>query len=235
MLQRLPVFLDLSDRRVVLVGAGRVAAGKLAQLLAAGADVLVVAPEVQPAVARAGVAIVQRAFVAADLDGAWLAVAAAPPEVNRQVAAAAAARRVFVNAVDDPAHATAYLGGVVRRGRVTVAISTGGAAPALAGLLREAIDDVLPRDLARWMAQARRQRDLWRRRGVPIAERRPLLLEALNALYARGTAGARGRREPPGSPTRQPRSGGRAGWGPASSQDVPPACPWLHGPEDTWL
>ena len=55
------------------------------------------------------------------------------------MAAAAAARNLFVNAVDDRASATAYLGGVVRRGDVTIAISTGGAAPALAGLLREAV------------------------------------------------------------------------------------------------
>ncbi len=67
-------------------------------------------------------------------------MAAAPPEVNRQVVVAAEARRVFVNAVDDPPNATAYLGGVVRRYGVIVAISTGGRAPALAGLMREALD-----------------------------------------------------------------------------------------------
>ena len=60
-------------------------------------------------------------------------MAAAPPEVNREVAAAAEERRLFVNAVDDPAHASLYLGGVVRRGGVTAAISTDGRAPALAG------------------------------------------------------------------------------------------------------
>ncbi len=81
-------------------------------------------------------------------------VAAAPPEVNRQVLAAAEARQLFVNAVDDPPHATAYLGGVVRRDGVTVAISTGGRAPALAGLLREALDAWLPDDLDAWMAAA---------------------------------------------------------------------------------
>ena len=91
--------------------------------------------------------VIERAFAPADLDGARWVVAAATPEVNREVAAAAAARGLFVNAVDDPAAATAYLGGVVRRGGVALAISTGGVAPALAGLLREALEAVLPHDL----------------------------------------------------------------------------------------
>ncbi|MEQ1910287.1 MAG: bifunctional precorrin-2 dehydrogenase/sirohydrochlorin ferrochelatase, partial [Vicinamibacterales bacterium] len=147
----LPIFLHLRGRRVVLVGAGPVGASKLGQLLAAGAEVRVVAPEVHADVAAAPVQIEQRAFVASDLDDAWLVVAAATPEVNRQVADAAEARRIFVNAVDDPPNATAYLGGVVRRDGVTLAISTSGEAPAIAGMLREALDDVLPRDVAAWM------------------------------------------------------------------------------------
>jgi uroporphyrin-III C-methyltransferase/precorrin-2 dehydrogenase/sirohydrochlorin ferrochelatase len=103
--------------------------------------------------------------------------------VNREVAAAAEARHLFVNAVDDPAAASAYAGGVVRRGSITVAISTGGGAPALAGLLREALDAVLPEDLERWLTTARELRPGWRAEGVPMEGRRPLLLEALNRLY----------------------------------------------------
>ena len=139
-----PVFLKLQGRRVVMVGGGKVAAGKLDGLLAAGAQVTVVAPEIRPELEQPGVTLVRRAFEAADLDGAWYVVAAAPADVNRQVGAAADERRVFVNAVDDPAQATAYLGGVVRRAGVTIAISTEGRAPALAGLLREALDASLP-------------------------------------------------------------------------------------------
>jgi uroporphyrin-III C-methyltransferase/precorrin-2 dehydrogenase/sirohydrochlorin ferrochelatase len=187
----LPVFLTLAGRRVVLVGGGGVAASKLQSLLAAGADVTVVSPEVRSEIESASVTIARRRFTPADLDEAWLAVAAAPPEVNQQVAAAAAERRLFVNAVDDPAHATAYLGGVVRRDGVTVAISTNGHAPGLAGLLREALDAVLPRDLGEWMEVARRERLHWRRDGVAMAKRRPLLLRALNRLYG-GSAEAPG-------------------------------------------
>src|SRR5262245_33402916 len=182
----LPVFLTLAGRRVVIVGGGPVAASKLQALLAAAADIAVVAPEICPEIQAAGVAIVRRAFVPADLDDAWLVVAAAPPAVNREVADAAAARRLFVNAVDDPAHATAYLGGVIRRDGVTVAISTDGQAPGLAGLLREALDALLPREIGEWLAVARRERAAWRRDSIPMKERRPLLLRALNRIY--GTA-----------------------------------------------
>jgi len=179
----LPLFVNLAGRRVVLVGGGPLASSKLAQLLAAGADVFVVAPAVQEDIVEAGVTLARRAFAASDLDGAWLVVAAATPEVNRRVAEAAAARRVFVNAVDDPANATAFLSGVVRRGGVTLAVSTSGEAPGLTALLREALEAVLPRDLGAWVREARRQRTAWKRDGVAMSARRPLLLEALNRLY----------------------------------------------------
>jgi uroporphyrin-III C-methyltransferase/precorrin-2 dehydrogenase/sirohydrochlorin ferrochelatase len=179
----LPLFVTLAGRRVVLVGGGPVAAAKLRQLQAVGADVLVVAPEVHVDIVRSGAAVARRPFEAADLDGAWLVVAAATPEVNRAVATAAETKQLFVNAVDDPPNASAFLSGVVRRADVTVAISTSGDAPALAGLLREALDAVLPEDLEKWMAVAREERAKWRRDGVPMDQRRPLLLEALNKIY----------------------------------------------------
>jgi uroporphyrin-III C-methyltransferase/precorrin-2 dehydrogenase/sirohydrochlorin ferrochelatase len=178
-----PVFLKLDDRPVLLVGGGLVAASKLEGLLAAGARVTVVAPDVGPNIERPGVTVKRRAFEAEDVDGAWWVVAAAPPEVNRQVLDAAESRRVWVNAVDDPPNATAYLGGVVRRDGVTVAISTSGRAPALAGLLREALDAWLPADLGSWMTAADEARKNWRQDGVPMERRRPMLLETLNRLY----------------------------------------------------
>jgi uroporphyrin-III C-methyltransferase/precorrin-2 dehydrogenase/sirohydrochlorin ferrochelatase len=179
----LPVFLKLTGRKVVLVGGGRVAAGKLPALKEARAEVLVVAPEVKPEISGPGVRVEKRAFQPEDLDGAWYVVAAATPEVNREVAAAAEKRRIFINAVDDKEHATAYLGGVLARGGVMVAFSTAGAAPGLAGLLREAIDAMLPEDLERWVAEAENLRSDWKAAGVPMSDRRPLLLQALNKIY----------------------------------------------------
>ncbi|GEJ58093.1 uroporphyrinogen-III C-methyltransferase [Anaeromyxobacter diazotrophicus] len=179
----LPLFVKLAGRPVVVVGGGAMAALRVRQLAEVGARVTVVAPEVREEVARAAGAVVRRGFLPEDLDGAWLAVAAATPEVNRAVAAAAEARRLLVNAVDDPEHASAYTAGVVRRGEATVAISTGGRAPALAGLLREAIDAVLPRELGRWVELGEAERGAWKRGKVPLATRRPMLLRKLNALY----------------------------------------------------
>ncbi|HLL21856.1 MAG TPA: NAD(P)-dependent oxidoreductase [Kofleriaceae bacterium] len=182
--QLYPVFLKLAGLPVVVVGGGPVAAGKLDGLLAAGARVTVVAPVVIDAIRGRGVTIIERAFAARDLDEARWVVAAAPPEINREVADAAAARGLFVNAVDDNAAATAYLGGVLRRGDVEIAISTGGLAPALAGLLREALDAILPHDLERWIDVAKQARADWKASKLPMAERRPLLLRALQKIYA---------------------------------------------------
>ena len=181
-----PAFLKLVGRRVVVVGAGPVAASKLRGLLEAGADVTVVAPAWVEEAAAATVTRIEREFRPSDLDGAWLVVAAATPAVNREVAHAAETRCVFVNAVDDPPNASLYLGGVVRRAGVTFAVSTDGRAPALAGLLREGLDAVLPaEELERWLSEATRLRERWRAEQVPMEARRPDLLAALVRLYAR--------------------------------------------------
>ncbi len=178
-----PTFLRLAGLRVVVVGGGPIAASKLAGLEEAGAVITVVAPAICEAIRGRGHALIERGFAPADLDGARWVVAAAPPEINREVAAAATARGLFVNAVDDTASASAYLGAVIRRGPVELAISTGGLAPALAGLLREALEAVLPEDLDRWIAIAQAARAEWKRAGVPMEQRRPLLLRALDRLY----------------------------------------------------
>jgi len=190
-----PLFLKLAGRKVLVVGAGPVALGKVQALLEAGALVSVVAPEVVPELAslaeQGNISLERRCFETKDLGGTWLVVAAAPPEVNRSVAAAAESQRLYVLAVDDTSAASAYGAGTLRRGGVTVAVSTNGRAPALAGLLREGLEAVLPEDLEAWTAEAERQRQAWRATGVPMTERRPLLLEALNRLYEGRRGGAK--------------------------------------------
>jgi siroheme synthase-like protein len=238
MSELLPLFLNLTGRTVVLVGGGPVATAKLRQLLAAGATVRVVAPDVttelarlsrggqresDPGAPRVDVTLARRRFEPADLDDAWLVVAAATPEVNREVADAAERRKLFVNAVDDPANASAFLSGVVRRDGVTVAISTSGAAPALTALIRDGLDALLPRDLATWMWQARAARVAWRRENVPMTARKPRLLQALNALYSDSDADRRSLDERI-DPTVT-----------AIAAIERPRVPWLNGPEDSWL
>jgi len=185
-----PSFLKLAGRRVLLVGAGPVAASKLSGLLLAGARVAIVAPQISAAM-RAAIAggmshfveVHERPVAASDLDGAWYIVAAAPPEVNRYVAQLAESRQVFVNAVDDPSVASAYAAGVVTRGEITIAVSTGGRAPALAGLMREALEELFPQDATDWLAIASEARIAWKQAGVPLSERRVLLLDALLRRY----------------------------------------------------
>jgi len=228
----LPLFLNLTGRAVLLVGGGRVASAKLQQLLAAGARVRVVAPEIcediLAVVARDESPVVEaarRGFTPADLDGAWLVVAAATPAVNRQVAEVAETQRVFVNAVDDPENASAFLSGVVRRDGVTLAISTSGDAPALTALLREGLDALLPRDLASWVWQARAERVAWRRDGVPMEQRKPRLLRALNAIYATAEHAEHSEH------SEQEAFAASA----PSATDRGPHVPWLNAPEDSWL
>jgi uroporphyrin-III C-methyltransferase/precorrin-2 dehydrogenase/sirohydrochlorin ferrochelatase len=186
-MQLFPLFLKLAGRKVLVVGGGPVATAKVASLQEAGAQIAVVAPEVDPALAALAaegkISLTQRSFEAADLGGVWLVVAAATPEVNRGVAAAAESQRLFVLAVDDPKAASAYGAGALRRGGVTIAVSTSGHAPALAGLLREGLEAVLPDDLEAWTAVAESERAAWRAAKVPMADRRPLLLQALNRIY----------------------------------------------------
>ena len=179
-----PIFLKLSGRAVLVVGAGPVAASKLAALVDAGARIHVVAPTIDPEVEQMGVRLSRREFRPSDLNHTWLVVAAATPDVNQHVAEEAERRHVFVNAVDDPSHASAYLGGVTHRAGVTFAISTHGRAPALAGLIREGLEAVLPEaDLEAWMTAAADMRTEWRRDGVPMSDRRPQLLRALMKRY----------------------------------------------------
>jgi uroporphyrin-III C-methyltransferase/precorrin-2 dehydrogenase/sirohydrochlorin ferrochelatase len=190
-----PAFLRLTGKRVLVVGAGPVAASKLKALLDAEADVTVVAPLVHADIEALPVTIHRRPFEIADLDGVWYVVAAAPPEVNRAVSAAAAARHLFVNAVDDPPNASVYLGAVVKRDSVILAISTSGRAPALAGLLREGLERLLPADLDAWLRVADDERLRWKAAGIPMEARRPELLRALNAIYV-GRAHHEGQVEP---------------------------------------
>jgi uroporphyrin-III C-methyltransferase / precorrin-2 dehydrogenase / sirohydrochlorin ferrochelatase len=181
-----PVFLRLEGARVVVVGAGPVAASKLEGLLSAGARVTLVAPDIDPRCLMAGVTVEQRAYQQGDLVGARFVVAAAPKEVNRAVATEANSLGIPANVVDDLELATAYLGGVVRRGGVTFAISTGGAAPALAGLLREALDLLLPADLDEWIQLARQQRSQWKDAALDLTARREKLRQALIATAPKG-------------------------------------------------
>ncbi|MET8350196.1 MULTISPECIES: uroporphyrinogen-III C-methyltransferase [unclassified Micromonospora] len=142
-----PLGLRLDGRRVVVVGGGAVATRRVPALLDAGGDVLLVAPELTPALrARADanrLRWVPRRFEPADLDGAWLVqVAIDDPVAAASVSAVAAERRIFCVRADDRLAATAWTPAVTRHGPVTVAV-LGGGDPRRAMTVRDAIRDLL--------------------------------------------------------------------------------------------
>jgi siroheme synthase-like protein len=133
-------FLDLEGRDCLVVGGGRVALEKVEGLLDCGARVTVVAPELVPELRALDAEVVPRAYEDGDLDGRTLVVAATDDnETNRRVFEEAERRGIFCNVVDTPELCSFILPAVHRRDPITVAISTGGASPALAQWLRDKI------------------------------------------------------------------------------------------------
>jgi siroheme synthase-like protein len=163
-----PVFLDLRGRLVVVVGGGRVAEEKTRGLLAAGARVRLVSPELETGLAAlvasacdAALALEHRArdFEAGDLDGAALVFAERlGAEAEHRIFAAAEARQLFVNVQDRVPLCTFIAASVVRRGDLQIAISTSGSAPALAVRLREKLERELGPEIAELLDLARRSR-----------------------------------------------------------------------------
>lgn len=146
-----PAFLDLRGRLCVVIGGGQVAQRKVEALLQAGARVKVIGQQSTPGLRRlaktTNLNVESRSYQAGDLAGAWLAIAATDdPEVNSAVAAEAEARGILFNVVDDPDRCNFIAPSVLRRGEVTIAISTGGKSPALARKLRETLEAVLPEE-----------------------------------------------------------------------------------------
>lgn len=148
-----PVVLDLHGVPVLVVGAGTVAVRKIAGLVAAGADVVVVAPEIDEQLdedpLRDRVGLRRRAYEPGDLDGVQLAVTATGVgAVDAAVAADARARGIWVNAADQPADCGFILPAVAREGSISVAVSTDGKSPALAVKLRDRIASLVTPELA---------------------------------------------------------------------------------------
>jgi siroheme synthase-like protein len=140
-----PVFLDLHDVPVLVVGGGRIGARKAEGVAAAGARVRLVAVDVSEHVDVARIGdLRQRAFRSDDLDDVRLVITATGDErVDAAISAQARARGIWTNAADQPVDCEFILPAIARRGRVTVAVSTDGASPALARELRNMIDAVL--------------------------------------------------------------------------------------------
>ena len=137
-----PIFLDLSGRRCVVVGGGEVASRKARKLLQARARVVVISPEIRAELERTAAEIKRRPYREGDLAGAQLAFAATNSrEVNAAVAREAKGRGVPVNVADEPSEGDFAVPSTLRRGRLQVAVSTGGASPTLARRIREELEE----------------------------------------------------------------------------------------------
>jgi uroporphyrin-III C-methyltransferase/precorrin-2 dehydrogenase/sirohydrochlorin ferrochelatase len=152
-----PLFADLHDRHVLVVGGGEVAERKVRLLTSAGARVTVQAPAVTDWLAAEAAAgrlqIEPRAFAGELPAGLWLVIAATDDRsVNAAVAAAAARRQLLVNVVDDAALSTFQVPAIVDRSPLVVAVSSGGTAPVLARLVRERIESALDASYGRLAA-----------------------------------------------------------------------------------
>jgi precorrin-2 dehydrogenase len=175
-----PILLKLRAKKCVVAGAGKIAAGKAAGLLASGAQVIVIAPRAADWIqsqSRAGKLIWRRRrFVAADVENAFLAIAATNSHaINEAVYQACVERGVLCNVVDVPERCDFFYPAVVRRGPLQIAISTDGRSPALARRLRIELERQFGADYGAWVEQVGEMRQKLRRRNLPAAERRRLL------------------------------------------------------------
>jgi uroporphyrin-III C-methyltransferase len=161
----LPIFLKLTDRRCLLVGAGNVALEKIGSLLKTGVRLTVVAPEacveIQQLAAEGALTWRKRRFELSDLAGNSLVITATDfPQINAAVYEGCVERSIICNSVDDIPNCDFYFGSVVSRGYLQIAISTSGESPAVAQRLRREIDEQLPEDLGPWienLGQLRRE------------------------------------------------------------------------------
>ena len=142
--------LDLTDVPCLMVGAGAVAARKVRELVLCGARVTVISPQISPAMRSLAVAeIRERGFVTGDTAGFHLVMTATDrPEVNAQVAAEARSAGQWINSADDPMNCSFILPALLRRGPLTVAVSTAGSSPALAGWLRDRLSEAIGAEFA---------------------------------------------------------------------------------------
>ncbi|MGL6487605.1 siroheme synthase CysG [Aeromonas hydrophila] len=173
----LPIFCRLDNKPVLLVGGGEVAERKARLLLDAGAQLTVVAPELDPELAElaanGSIEWLAGEFAPQQLTGKWLVVAATDRrEVNALVYQSANQARIFANVVDDPKRSSFIMPSIIDRSPLMVAISSGGKAPVLARLLREKLEALLPQHLGAVAAFAGSLRERVKARFATMGERR---------------------------------------------------------------
>lgn len=185
-----PLLVKMQDRRCVVVGAGKIAAGKIAGLLAHEAQVDVVSPRAVGSIqklAREGrIRWLRRKFSPGDAKGAFLVVSATNSRVvNQAVFDACRDHGVLCNAVDDPERCDFFYPAVVRRGPLQIAISTGGRSPALAARLRRELEKQFGKEWGAWVERVGDKRREVMNLRLPARSRRARLLKMASATEFR--------------------------------------------------
>lgn len=188
-MQFLPLFYQLDQKPCLVVGGGAVALRKASLLAKAGARLTVVAPAVvdalQTLAADSGGEVRRRAYGEADLAGQFLVIAATDDQVlNKQVSDDAHRRQLPVNVVDDPALCSFILPAIIDRSPIVVAVSSGGASPVLARLLRARIESLVPAAYGRLAALVAGFRDAVKARFSDIDQRRYFWEDVLDGPVA---------------------------------------------------
>jgi precorrin-2 dehydrogenase/sirohydrochlorin ferrochelatase len=168
-----PVFLDIAGKPVIVIGGGNIAHQKMANLVKAGAEVTVVSPELNQEMAalksEGKFRHIERDYQPGDLEGYTLAfVATDDRSVNSTVADEGKARKVWVNAVDDPPYCDFIMPGIAQKGDLIISISTSGRSPAMARKMREEIEEFLTDDYAAMLELAAEVRAELREQGKLI-------------------------------------------------------------------
>ncbi|HEY6464744.1 MAG TPA: bifunctional precorrin-2 dehydrogenase/sirohydrochlorin ferrochelatase [Candidatus Acidoferrales bacterium] len=175
-----PIFLKLSHRRCIVVGAGKIAEEKIKGLLQTDASIRVIAPEATPHICHLAhqkkIRWESRAFRSSDLKGAFLVVAAtSSPALHEKIYLEARRQRVLCNVVDDPPHCDFYYGSVARRGALQIAISTAGKSPALSQRIRKILEDQFGPEYEEWLRVLGEAREKLFSRKMDPQERKKLL------------------------------------------------------------
>jgi len=198
-METFPIMLNLRGRRVVVVGAGPIAQRKAAALAEAGAAVVLVAPDASAA--EPGVEVVAATYDPSVIGEAVLVFACTDDAaLNRRIVEDARRAGALANAVDQPDACDFFSAAVVRDGDVVVAIGTGGAAPGLASVLREAVADAMPPRIGEFAAALHHLRDQLKARQLDADRRRQILTDlasqdSYQAFLADGPAALQDRME----------------------------------------
>ena len=170
-----PVFLNIRGKRCVVVGGGRVALQKVRVLLECGANVTVVSPQIHSEelarLAETGtITLKQRRFAPGDLEAALIAVAATDVhQANHNVALEARKRGLLVNVVDNPQESDFIVPSSIRRGDLTIAISTAGSSPALARKLRTRLEERIGKEFTGLLPLIKEVRSELKQKGVEVS------------------------------------------------------------------